>query len=80
MCRRVLQCAAVCCSVLQCVAVCVAVCCSVLQCVLQCVAMFTLELTSENLRQASWSESVDKSSLKKANLLVSIEQLLFSLR
>jgi len=29
----VLQCVAVCCSVLQCVAVCVAVCCSVLQCV-----------------------------------------------
>jgi len=32
-------CIAVCCSVLQCVAVCVAVCCSVLQCVLQCVAV-----------------------------------------
>jgi len=30
---HILQCVAVCCSVLQCVAVCVAVCCSVLQCV-----------------------------------------------
>ena len=41
-CCSVLQCAAVCCSVLQCVAVCcsvlqcVAVCCSVLQCVAVC--------------------------------------------
>jgi len=35
----ILRCAAVCCSVLQCVLQCAAVCCSVLQCVLQCAAV-----------------------------------------
>jgi len=41
----VLQCVAVYCNELQCVAVCVAVCCSVfwLQCVLQCVAVCSIE-------------------------------------
>jgi len=38
--RHIILCVAVCCSVLQCVAVCVAVCCSVLKCVAVCAAVY----------------------------------------
>jgi len=58
-CRSVMQCVAVCCSALQCVAVCCsmlqrdAVCCSVLQCT-HCT---TLQTAIQRLMMVKWNES-----------------------